>query len=163
MQHIAEGRPWTDAEVDAAVQQHVAEMAVRGHGVMMLELRATGEPVGRCGFMEWVIEGEPLLEIGWLIGPEHEGRGYATEVGAALRTHGFGELGHTTLVSVIQPENAPSIRIAEKLGGWRWRDWVTPGGADVVIYRYDRDGSSGVEIDSDIDDRRHQDHDDIVR
>ena len=111
---------------------------------MLFELMATGEPIGRGGFMTWDVDGVELVEIGWLVARAHQDSGYATEAGEALRDHGFQVLGREELISVIQPANRASIRVAEKLGGVYWRDWVTPGGSDVVLYKYRgtaRDGS----------------------
>ena len=55
-----------------------------------------------------------------------------------LRSHGFNELEAETLISVIHPDNGASVRVARKLGGVFWRDWVTPGGMEVVVYRFER-------------------------
>ena len=44
------------------------------------------------------------------------GEGYATEAALACRDWAVGELGLKRLVSVIAPDNAASIRVAEKLG-----------------------------------------------
>ncbi len=138
MRHIGEGRAYTEAETEIALARHIDDMARNGFGLLLAELRATGEPVGRVGYKEWDVDGEPLLEIGWLIAPGHQGKGYATEAGHLLRDRGFDDHGRAALISVIQPANHASIRVAEKLGGWWWREWVTPGGADVVLYRYER-------------------------
>src|SRR3712207_8007521 len=43
-------------------------------------------------------------------------RGYATELGAAVRDLALGELGLPHLISVIHPDNRASIRVAEKIG-----------------------------------------------
>jgi len=138
MRHIGDGRAFTAAETELALHRHLDFMARNGFGLMMAELQESGAPIGRVGFMEWDVDGAALLEIGWLIAPEHQGAGFATEAGAALRRHGFVALDRPVLVSVIQPQNTASIRVAEKLGAVRWRSWTTPGGADVVLYRYDR-------------------------
>lgn len=138
MRHVGEGRAFTETETEIALTRHIDDTARRGFGMMLAELRATGEPVGRVGYMEWEVDGEALLEIGWLIARDHQGQGYATEAGRALRDRGFNVWARETLISVIRPENHASIRVAEKLGGLWWRDWVTPGGAPVALYRYDR-------------------------
>ena len=60
------------------------------------------------------LEGMP--EAGWVLAREAHGKGYATE---ALRAViGWGELrfGKTRTACMIHPENAASIRVAEKCG-----------------------------------------------
>lgn len=138
MRYVGDGHTYSPIETEIALHCYLEGAARDGHGLMIAELAATGEPIGRCGFKAWDVDGERLLEIGWLVARPHQGNGYATEAGAVLRDHGFEELGNTTLISVIQPENRPSIRVAEKLGGRYWREWITPGGSEVALYRYER-------------------------
>ena len=74
----------------------------------------------------------------------HQGAGLATEQAIALRDHAFARLDVGHVIAVIQPENEASIRVAEKVGGRPWREWVTPGGQDVVLFRFDADcGDTG--------------------
>jgi RimJ/RimL family protein N-acetyltransferase len=62
------------------------------------------------------LDGELELEIGWTIVRELWGQGYATEAALACRDHALGELGRDRVISLIAPENAASIRVAEKIG-----------------------------------------------
>jgi RimJ/RimL family protein N-acetyltransferase len=50
--------------------------------------------------------------VGWALGRDHWGRGYATEAGAAA----VAWAGDVELVALIAPGNARSVRVAEKLG-----------------------------------------------
>ena len=58
----------------------------------------------------------PEVEIAWIFGRQYWGKGYATEAARACLDYGLGELGIERIVAIIFPENAPSIRVAEKLG-----------------------------------------------
>jgi RimJ/RimL family protein N-acetyltransferase len=69
----------------------------------------------------WEIGGSET-EIGWLLGQEHWGHGYATEAALALRDWALRELGLTRLISLIQHGNVRSVRVAEKLGERYERD-----------------------------------------
>lgn len=55
-------------------------------------------------------------ELGWTVDPRHAGRGYATEIGRALLTLAFAELGLRRVVANAFADNAPSLRIMERLG-----------------------------------------------
>jgi RimJ/RimL family protein N-acetyltransferase len=112
--------------------------AANGYGQWMVEERATGLPVGRLG--PWAPEGWPDFEIGWSIFPAHQGKGYATEAALAARDWAYGVLELAPLVSLIDVENAASIRVAQKLGasieaphptddGHRIMRWRHPGSA----------------------------------
>jgi RimJ/RimL family protein N-acetyltransferase len=87
---------------------------LRGHGVWTVEPKTDGDVLGfvLIGFEP----GDQVPELGYLFRPAVEGRGYATEAARALRDHAVGPMGLKDLVSYIDPENARSIRVAERLG-----------------------------------------------
>jgi RimJ/RimL family protein N-acetyltransferase len=88
--------------------------ALKGYGHWVLEERDTGECVGRCGLLQ--PPGWPDLEVGWTIARPHWGKGYAPEAAREACRYAHDELGARHIVSLILPENANSIRVAEKLG-----------------------------------------------
>ena len=77
----------------------------------------------------------PDIELGWTIDPAFWGRGLAPEAAAAALDHAERTLGRRDLISVIQPNNRASIRVAEKLGG-RPERRMTLRGIRVLIYRH---------------------------
>jgi RimJ/RimL family protein N-acetyltransferase len=56
------------------------------------------------------------VEVGWHLGKEHWGKGYATEGGRGAVTYGFDVLGLDAIYAVVVPENAASIAVARRLG-----------------------------------------------
>ena len=62
----------------------------------------------------------------------------ATEVALAIRDHAFGPLGLTRLISLIDPKNASSIRVAEKTG-LRYERNVCFFGKQVTLHAIQRD------------------------
>jgi RimJ/RimL family protein N-acetyltransferase len=92
----------------------VAQWQLFGHGALMIDLKATGECVGQVGINHGPLF--PEKELGWQLYDGYEGRGYATEAAGALRDWAFGTLGLRTLVSYIDPGNAQSAAVAERLG-----------------------------------------------
>jgi ribosomal-protein-alanine N-acetyltransferase len=78
--------------------------------------RGTGALVGRCGLIAWMIEGRPEVEIAYLIGRQHWGKGLGTEAATALVGHGFDALGLDRLIALIDQDNAASRRTAAKAG-----------------------------------------------
>jgi [ribosomal protein S5]-alanine N-acetyltransferase len=97
---------------------------LRGYGHWALELKETSELVGRCG--PYYPEGWPGLEVGWLLGREHWGKGYATEAAARALGYAWSELGADRVISLIAPGNERSARVAERLGG-------RPGGTARIL------------------------------
>jgi [ribosomal protein S5]-alanine N-acetyltransferase len=95
--------------------------------------KATGQCIGECGILLQQLEGVREHEIGYRLNPDFWGRGIATEAASACRDHGFATLGLDRLVSIIDPQNAASIRVAEKVGMIRERSDVFHG-IPVSIY-----------------------------
>jgi len=93
---------------------HAGAWSLRGFSHWAVELRETGEFIGRLG--PWFPEGWPGLEIGWVIAPRHQGRGYATE-GARVALRVAHERLGAQVMSLIRPGNEPSAAVARKLGG----------------------------------------------
>ena len=87
---------------------------LRGFGLWAVEERASGQLVGRVGC--WQPEGWPGMEIGWSLRKQFWGRGYATESAQAALDVALTRLRFTHVISLIQPENQRSIRVARRLG-----------------------------------------------
>ncbi|MBI5232346.1 MAG: GNAT family N-acetyltransferase [Coriobacteriales bacterium] len=58
----------------------------------------------------------PQVELGWTLRRDQWGRGLATEAAVAALAYLFGVAGFPTMISAIDPSNAASVRVAEKLG-----------------------------------------------
>ena len=86
-------------------------------GGWTIERRSDGAVLGQVGCNK--PDFFPETELGWMLYAGFEGQGYAVEAARAVRDWAFGMLGLPTLVSYISPENAPSIRLAERLGALR--------------------------------------------
>jgi ribosomal-protein-alanine N-acetyltransferase len=98
-----------------ALATYIGHLQLRGFTHWAIELRATGEFIGRAG--PWRPDGWPALEIGWAIAPKHQGHGYATEAGRAAQRVAWEALRPGRLVSLVRPANEPSIAVARHLGG----------------------------------------------
>lgn len=59
-------------------------------------------------------DGWPEIELGWDLVTTARGKGYATEAAKAVRKAAAAR-GLSRLVSFVHPENAPSIRVANRL------------------------------------------------
>lgn len=87
---------------------------LQGFSMFSVIVKDTGLWIGRIG--PWMPEGWPGTEVGWGIAPSHWGRGYATEAAAASIDWAFEELGWDEVIHSIDPQNTPSIALAERLG-----------------------------------------------
>jgi len=87
---------------------------MRGFGMFAVIETATDEFVGRVG--PWNPEGWPSPEIGWAIRSKFWGRGYASEAARRSVEYAFTTLDWSQVSSFIDPTNARSIKVAERLG-----------------------------------------------
>lgn len=102
---------------------------LRGHGLWAVEPKAGGALLGfvLIGFEAGDLE----PELGYLFRPAARGQGFAAEAATAARDHARA-LRLPSLVSYINPANAPSLRLAARLGARPdgmtdgsavWRHW----------------------------------------
>ena len=93
----------------------IGHWQINGTGPFAMVDQATGTTIGSAG--PWFPLGWPEKELSWTIwDPAMEGKGLAAEAILAIRDHVYRDLGWTTATSYIDPENARSIALAERLG-----------------------------------------------
>ena len=78
--------------------------------------KESGKFIGRCGLLPWSIDGRQEVEVAYTIARTYWGQGLGTEAAEAILQYGFRQLNLPRLVSLIEPENAASQRVAEKIG-----------------------------------------------
>ncbi|MET3666701.1 GNAT family N-acetyltransferase [Caulobacter sp. 1776] len=88
--------------------------SLRGFGMFSVIEKSSGRWLGRIG--PWKPEDWPGTEVGWGLHPAAWGQGYAVEAAEATIDWAFDHLGWTEVVHCIDPENAPSIKVAQRLG-----------------------------------------------
>jgi RimJ/RimL family protein N-acetyltransferase len=77
--------------------------------------RATGVTVGDLAF-HWVSENDRTAEIGFVVDPRHQAKGFATEASRALIDWAFTSAGMHRVIGRLDARNAASARVLEKLG-----------------------------------------------
>jgi RimJ/RimL family protein N-acetyltransferase len=136
MRHIGDGTPMPPDRAWHALAHMLGHWALRGYGQWAVIEQATGGLVGRAGLYQ--PEGWPGLEIGWLIDRRRWGEGLATEAAAAAAAWAFDGLAADRLISLIQPGNDASVRVAEKIGA-RFAAVIDLGGRDVQMFVLERE------------------------
>jgi RimJ/RimL family protein N-acetyltransferase len=132
MRYIGSGRPLDRDEAWRQIATFVGHWELRGYGLWAVETKADGSFVGRVGL--WRPEGWPGLEVGWALGRSHWGLGYATEAGRATTAFAWRTVQAPDLISLIQPENEASRRVAERLDMKLARREML-GASEVLVYR----------------------------
>ncbi len=88
--------------------------AIMGWGALCAVEKSSGRFVGRFGPTRPF--GWPSTEIGWMLLPEFQGRGYALEGAVAAMDFAFFELSEPRIIHTIRPANVASQKLAQKLG-----------------------------------------------
>lgn len=136
--HIG-GKPLSQEESWTKLLRYVGHWALLGFGYWVVEEKATGRFVGEIGFADYKRELEPSLhdkpEIGWVLAPASQDKGYATEAVRAAIRWGDANFGPAQTACIIYPENLPSIRVAEKCGYRQWRLTTYKGRPTLVFVR----------------------------
>lgn len=109
--------------------------ALVGYGAWAIERRSDSASIGVIG-LNHPIEPHHERELGWLLWSGFEGHGYATEAAQAARSFAFASLGWSELVSYIDKDNHPSIRLAERLGGQYDNEASLMMDDRTLVYRY---------------------------
>jgi RimJ/RimL family protein N-acetyltransferase len=87
-----------------------------GIGLWILEHKESREFIGQCGLVPQKVDGKIEIEAGYLLVRKQWNKGYATEAASACIKYGLNELRYRRIVSLIDPLNKASIRVAEKAG-----------------------------------------------
>jgi RimJ/RimL family protein N-acetyltransferase len=127
------GGPVDAAEAWRLMAAEAGHWVLRGYGMWAVEEKGGSRFAGLCGL--WEPGDWPELEIGWIFLPEHHGKGFATEAARRVRDYAYGEMKRQTLVSYIHPDNAPSKRVARRLGAY-CEETIELHGHTVDVYRH---------------------------
>jgi RimJ/RimL family protein N-acetyltransferase len=109
-----------------------------GYGYWAVTARDGGHYLGQLGFADFKREMIPAIEglpeMGWIFAPAAQGQGYATEAGLAALAWADDVLQAPEITAIIDAENAPSIRVAEKCG-FNENEPATYRGEPILLFR----------------------------
>ena len=117
----------------AVVRQWLDQWERFPTGKFLVELKSDGALVGRVGFI--YPEGWPDFELGWLLGREHWGHGYAIEAARRALAWGRDTLKKDRVISLIRPGNDRSVKVALALGSTLTGETELLGGK-VMVYEW---------------------------
>lgn len=131
--YLGEGHALSRPEAWRQMAMFLGHWGLRGFGLWAVELRSTGEFIGRAGCLE--PEGFPAFEVAYTFARRAWGNGYAREAASAALSYARDTLGRRDVTSIIRPANTASIRVAQSLGAVAG-ETVDFFGAPSVLYRY---------------------------
>ena len=112
------GQPRSREDVWIRLLRSVGQWTLFGYGSWIARETATGRMIGELGLIEARRAIVPAIddtpEVGWALAGDAHGQGYAAEALAAIFAWVDPRIPRT--VCIIDPDNAPSRRLAARLG-----------------------------------------------
>lgn len=111
-------RPLSRKESDERVDVFRALIDKNSWGLWALEVQETGEFIGFTGLhhVEPELPFAPAVEIGWRLGTNAWGKGYASEAAAEAFRFGFEELSLPEIAAYTAVDNMRSKAVMERFG-----------------------------------------------
>jgi RimJ/RimL family protein N-acetyltransferase len=153
---LSDFAPWAAMQADAEVMRFIAGApvpeeeawgkfarmegfwALTGFSFWLVEEKATGAVIGELGLADFKRAIDPPLgpdpEYGWMFARAAQGKGYANEALGAALAWGDRKFHSAKFCCVIDEENTPSIKLAERHGFARERG-VHYKGKPVTVFR----------------------------
>lgn len=114
------GMPQSAEEVWARLLRYAGHWTLLGFGFWLVEDKATGRFVGEAGLFDARRDLDPpfgaMKEAGWVLAPTAHGQGYATEAMRAVLAWHDARFTAAPVACMIHPDNAASLRVAERCG-----------------------------------------------
>jgi RimJ/RimL family protein N-acetyltransferase len=131
----------TEDEVRESLAKKIGRVGLRNEGDGLnpvAVLRETGEVVGDAALF-YASEAHRTGEVGFVLKPEFQGRGLATEMGAEMLRLGFEEAGLHRIIGRCDARNTGSSGVMERLGMRReahllQNEWVKGEWCDELDY-----------------------------
>ena len=87
-----------------------------GYGYFAVISKESGKLIGQAGILKSELDGEDIVEVGYIFDDSVWGHGYAIEAARACVDLAFDRFGVDKLYATIRPENEASVKVAVKLG-----------------------------------------------
>ena len=128
MRYVGDGRTLSRTDTERSVRRMIERWEADGFGLFTTVRKHDGAVIGRVGLLVWNSETwEPTtradgadapteVEVGYTLGRDYWGQGYATEAAGAVRDYALRELGAERLIALIIRGNSASENVARKLG-----------------------------------------------
>lgn len=110
--------PMSHDEVAEAVRARAAQVAFSGEGdkiLLGIERRDNSRLIGEVSLI-WRNVADQQAEIGYILHPEAQGQGIATEAARAMLAFGFEDVGLHRIYARCDARNTASARVMQRLG-----------------------------------------------
>lgn len=128
--------PYTMEGVKSWIERSIRSYEEHGFGRYAVILKETGRIIGDCGIVRSTLDGEEVVDFGYIIHHDYWGKGYATEAAIAVRDYAFSVLGLNTLHINMPYNHDASRKVAEKLGAVKVREFENAKNRNIRTFLY---------------------------
>ncbi len=137
MRYIA-GAPVPEEDAWSKFARMEGFWALTGIGFWLVQEKASGAVIGEVGLADFRRAIVPPLgpdpEFGWMLAASAQGKGYASEALSAALNWGDARFPGARFCCIIDEDNAPSVRLAERHGFRRERT-ATYKAKPIAVFR----------------------------
>jgi [ribosomal protein S5]-alanine N-acetyltransferase len=140
MQYMGDGKPLDRQTVQHWIDVCHRKYRERGYGTSAVVEKASGEFIGFCGVVR--APDNDFDEVIYAFAQQHWGKGYASEVAAAMLDYVFRISNLDEIYATIHSANKASQRVMAKVGMHYLKTQIEEDGHEVVFYIVQRQNAS---------------------
>ncbi len=129
-------QPYSGAQIKKMIEKQMETFEESGYGLFAVIEKSNSSFIGDCGITIQTIDGVQEYEIGYRIGKDKWGHGYAAEAALAVKNYGFETLRLKKLCSYMESAHTQSRRVAEKIGMSLEKQYSNPNNRDLPTTVY---------------------------
>lgn len=121
-------KTYNQAETDEFIERMKKLFDEKGYCFFATERLVDKKFIGFIGlnYVDYESPFNPATEIGWRLGKDFWGNGYATEGAKRCLEYGFEELKLSKIIAIAPKVNSPSINVMKKIGMEKIGEFVHP-------------------------------------
>jgi ribosomal-protein-alanine N-acetyltransferase len=135
--YLWDDKPVSEATIKSLISQSDRMFSTEEVGVFGVQMRASEDLVGFCGFVR--LAGMEETELWYELTQEVWGRGLATEAAWACVRYAFEEVGMERVIAGADEPNTASLRVIEKLG-MKFLGNINPSAAEEPYFALYKEG-----------------------
>lgn len=128
--------PFTKEQTSRWLERSIKSYAENGFGRFAVQLKESGKLIGDCGIMVSELDENQENDLGYIIYHNYWGRGFGTEAAQACLNYAFNELGLTRMAANMAFDNFSSIRVAEKIGMKKEKEFLNKRNRNLLTFLY---------------------------
>lgn len=129
-------QPFSLQETMAWIQRSISSYTQHGFGRYAIFLKEDLKLIGDCGLLQMEIQGETVIDLGYIIHHKFWRNGYASEAATAICRFAFDVLQLEYLYANMPLDHRASQRVAEKIGMQQSGAFRNPRNRNLETYLY---------------------------